>query len=359
MNVAVFVSGQGRGTNAEALINAAREEGCPFRICVVVSAAPGHGALERAERLGVPAVVVDAKKHADRAAFEAALLDVLDEHSIDAIALAGFMRQLSAEFTARFPHRILNVHASLLPLFGGKGMYGRNVHAAVLDYGAKVSGCTVHFVDEHYDQGPIILQKPVAVLDDDTPETLGARILPQEHKAYIEALTLLAQGRLAVIGRRVRQVPSGTFLVMGEWGRPRAPDDAGLLQTAFTVRRAVFCDEQGVPEELELDAHDEDAWHFLAFVDGVPAAAARLVQIEGAAKIGRVAVLKPYRGTGLGHKLMDALMHAAAELRLDRMVLDAQLPVIPFYEGFGFVAEGDVFDDAGIPHRRMTKPTDL
>jgi phosphoribosylglycinamide formyltransferase-1 len=357
LNVAILVSGKGRGTNADALMEAATHEACPFRISTVISAAPGHGALERAERRGVPAIVVDAKAYPDRAAFEAALLEQLDSRDVEAIALAGFMRQLSAPFVTRFHHRIVNIHPSLLPAFGGKGMYGRSVHAAVLAYGAKVSGCTVHFVDEHYDEGPVILQKTVPVLEDDLPEILAARVLPQEHAAYAEALTLLAQGRLAVIGRRVRQVPPGTFLVMGEWGKPRAADDAGLLECAFAVRREVFCEEQNVPEELELDARDEDAWHFLAFVDGEPAATARLLQTEGAAKIGRVAVRKAYRGRGLGDKVMEAAMHAAKELRLDPMVLDAQLPVIPFYERFGFVAEGDVFDDAGIPHRRMRRPT--
>jgi formyltetrahydrofolate-dependent phosphoribosylglycinamide formyltransferase len=357
MNVAILVSGHGRGTNAEAIMEAASQDGCPFRVCVIVSAAPGHGAIERAARFGVPAVVVDAKEYAGRPEFEAKVLDALTAHGAEAIALAGFMRKLSAGFTCRYPHRILNVHPGLLPSFGGKGMYGHHVHEAVLEYGAKVSGCTVHFADDQYDHGPIILQKTVPVLDDDTPDTLAARILPNEHKSYVEALTLLASGRLAVIGRRVRQIPPGVFVVMGEWGRPVAPDDAGLLQCAFAIRKEVFCAEQMVPEDLELDEYDAVAWHFLAFVDGVPAATARLLSKGGAAKIGRVAVLKRFRGRGLGRKIMEWAMYIAKDLKLQPMILDAQVPVIPFYEKLGFVADGPVFNDAGIPHRRMTKPT--
>lgn len=359
MNVAVLVSGHGRGTNAEALMTAAAESGCPFRVAVVVSAAPGHGALERAERFGVPGVVVNAKEFEGREAFEGAVRRTLEAHGVEAIALAGFMRRLSPEFVQMYMNRILNVHPGLLPAFGGQGMFGRHVHEAVLRYGAKVSGCTVHFVNEQYDQGPIILQRTVAVLDDDTPETLSARILPQEHRAYVEALTLLAQGRLTVLGRRVRQTPPGVFPVMGQWGMPRAMDDEGLLACAFAIRKEVFCAEQNVPEELELDEYDAEAWHFLLFVDGIAAATARLVVKDGAAKIGRVAVLPAYRGHGLGRRIMELAMHAAKELRLHPMVLDAQLPVIPFYESLGFIAEGGVFDDAGIPHRRMTQPTGL
>ena len=129
------------------------------------------------------------------------------------------------------------------------------------------------------------------------------------------------------------------------------------LQAAHAIRRKVFCEEQNVPEAEEMDDLDAEAWHFLAFVNGVPAGTARLVQKGGAAKIGRVAVLPDYRSRGVGHHLMDAAMHAAAELKLDPMILDSQVDAIPFYEQFGFVAEGVVFDDAGIPHRRMTRPT--
>ena len=352
MNVAVLVSGHGRGTNAQALMDASAKPGCPFRVCVVISATPGHGALDRAIRAGVSSEVIDACALGE--GFETALLDALRRYAVEAVALAGFMRRLSPEFVARYPNRILNVHPALLPSFGGRGMYGERVHKAVLAHGVKVTGCTVHFVDAEYDHGPIILQKAVAVMEDDTPKTLGIRVLVHEHSAYVEALTLLAQGRLAVIGRRVRQIPPGVFTVMGEWGSPQLPDDPGLLEACYAIRTEVFVREQNVPVELELDEHDATAWHFLLFVDGVPMATARLFNKNGAAKIGRVAVRQCARGTGLGRRIMDVAVNAARELRLEPVILDAQVQVIPFYEKLGFVAEGPVFDDAGIPHRRMT-----
>lgn len=357
MNVAILVSGHGRGTNAQALMDAASASGCAFRIAVVVSATPGHGALARAERAGVPGVVVDAKTLGSREAFEAGALEVLDRFGVEAVALAGFMRKLSADFVSRFHERILNVHPALLPAFGGQGMYGERVHKAVIEAGVKVSGCTVHFADEHYDHGPIILQRVVPVLDDDTPETLAARILPEEHRAYVEALTLLATGRLRVLGRRVLRLPPGVAVFSGRWGAGTSESDTGFLNLCYEIRRTVFCEEQKVPEDLEMDEHDAAALHFLVFRDGRPVATARLLEKDGAAKIGRVAVLKDCRGEGLGVAVMNAAMTAARRMGLAPLVLDAQVQVIPFYERLGFVAEGPVFDDAGIPHRRMTRPS--
>lgn len=338
-------------------MDAASAPDCPFRISVVVSAAPGHGALARAERAGVPAVVADAKALGSREAFEAAVLQALDRYGVEAVALAGFMRKLSADFVSRFGQRILNVHPALLPAFGGQGMYGERVHKAVIEAGVKVSGCTVHFADEHYDHGPIILQRTVPVLDDDTPESLAARILPEEHRAYVEALTLLASGRLYVAGRRVLRLQPGTSVFSGRWGVEASESARALLNLCYGIRRKVFCEEQKVPEDLEMDEYDAEALHFLVFRGAKPVATARLLEKEGAAKIGRVAVLKECRGEGLGVAVMNAAMAAARRLGLAPLVLDAQVPVIPFYEGLGFVAEGPVFDDAGIPHRRMTRPS--
>ena len=133
-----------------------------------------------------------------------ALLTTLREAQTDLICLAGFMRKVPDAVVSAYAGRIMNIHAALLPAFGGKGMYGLHAHQAVLDYGAKVSGCTVHFVDESYDTGPIILQTPVPVEEDDTAETLAARVLAAEHEAYPRAVALFAQGRLIVQGRRVR-----------------------------------------------------------------------------------------------------------------------------------------------------------
>jgi phosphoribosylglycinamide formyltransferase-1 len=126
---------------------------------------------------------------------------------VGAVVLAGYLRRLPSPVVAAYRHRIVNIHPSLLPCFGGKGMYGEHVHRAVLGYGVKVSGCTVHLVDEEYDTGPIISQRAIPVADDDTPATLAARILPHEHAALVEALGWMAEGRLLIEGRRVRVLP--------------------------------------------------------------------------------------------------------------------------------------------------------
>jgi phosphoribosylglycinamide formyltransferase 1 len=135
---------------------------------------------------------------------DARLIAAFQEVGADAIALAGFMRKLGPSFLHAFPRRVLNIHAALLPCFGGQGFYGRRVHEAVIESGARFSGATVHFVDDQYDHGPIILQAMVPVENDDTAETLAARVLEQEHRIYPEALRLLAEGRLTIEGRRVK-----------------------------------------------------------------------------------------------------------------------------------------------------------
>ena len=132
-----------------------------------------------------------------------ALLDLLDRHGIDFIALAGYMKKIPSTVVERFRGRMLNMHPALLPAFGGQGMYGRRVHEAVLAYGVRWTGATVHLVDEDYDTGPIVLQEPVPVRPDDTAATLAARVLEAEHRLYPEALRLFAEGRIRVEGRRV------------------------------------------------------------------------------------------------------------------------------------------------------------
>jgi phosphoribosylglycinamide formyltransferase-1 len=132
------------------------------------------------------------------------LLEQLAQHDVNFIALAGFMRKIPVEVVRQFRHRLVNIHPALLPSFGGKGMYGHRVHEAVLEYGCKVSGATVHFVDEEYDSGAPILQRCVPVLDDDTAETLAARVLEIEHQIYPEALQLFAVERVRVEGRKVK-----------------------------------------------------------------------------------------------------------------------------------------------------------
>jgi phosphoribosylglycinamide formyltransferase-1 len=169
--------------------------------------------------MGLPVAIVDPKAFplvesagsstgGQENSYAQALLDALGAAGAEVLVLAGYLRRLPAPVVAAYRHRIVNIHPSLLPCFGGKGMYGEHVHRAVLNYGVKVSGCTVHFVDEEYDTGPIIAQRSVPVGEDDTPVTLAARLLPVEHAALVEALGWLADDRLRVEGRRVRVLPA-------------------------------------------------------------------------------------------------------------------------------------------------------
>ncbi|MBO5136682.1 MAG: phosphoribosylglycinamide formyltransferase [Clostridia bacterium] len=175
-NIAVLVSGG--GTNLQALINAQKkgiiESG---EIKVVISNKEGAFALERARKAGIDAVVVPKKECKSQAEFEEKLVSVLSDYKIDLIILAGFMCILSENFTKRFPKRIINVHPSLIPSFCGEGFYGLRVHEAALEKGVKVTGATVHFVNEIPDGGEIIFQKAVAIYEDDTPETLQKRVM--------------------------------------------------------------------------------------------------------------------------------------------------------------------------------------
>ena len=176
--VAVLVSGG--GTNLQALIDAqARGALHSGRIALVVSSKPGAYALERAKKAGIPTVVCARKELGSQAAFEDAIQAALTEHAIDVVVLAGFMSILSEAFTRRWPGRIVNVHPALIPSFCGKGMYGLKVHEAALARGVKVTGATVHLVNEVPDGGPILLQKAVEVLPGDTPETLQRRVMEQ------------------------------------------------------------------------------------------------------------------------------------------------------------------------------------
>lgn len=176
--IAVFVSGG--GTNLQAIIDKAAEGGIPHgELAVVVSSKAGVYALERAAKAGIPGVVVSKKEAGTQEAFEAGILAVLDEYKIDMIILAGFMSILTKNFTDRYPRRIINVHPALIPSFCGEGFYGLRVHQAALDYGVKVTGATVHFVNEIPDGGQIIAQKAVDILPGDTPEALQKRVMEQ------------------------------------------------------------------------------------------------------------------------------------------------------------------------------------
>lgn len=182
--LAVLVSG--RGTNLQAILDATRAPDYPAEVVVVISDRPGAYALERARQAGVPAYVVPWSR--DPADFGRRLAEVLDAHRAQWVCLAGFLRILPPEFVQRYRGRILNIHPSLLPAFGGRGMYGERVHQAVLASAAVESGCTVHFVTEDVDAGPVVAQARVPVLPDDTVETLAARVAEQEHRLYPEAI---------------------------------------------------------------------------------------------------------------------------------------------------------------------------
>ena len=176
--IAVLVSGG--GTNLQALLEAEEAGKIPHgEIALVISNKPGVYALERAKNFGVPAGVIDKKELGSQAAFEAELQAVLERNGTDLIILAGFMCILSENFTSKWPKRIINVHPALIPSFCGEGFYGLRVHQAALDYGVKVTGATVHFVNEIPDGGEIIAQKAVYIEEGDTPETLQRRVMEQ------------------------------------------------------------------------------------------------------------------------------------------------------------------------------------
>jgi phosphoribosylglycinamide formyltransferase 1 len=199
----------GTGTNLQAILDAVAGERLDARVRVVISNKPGILALERAERAGVPTRVLPHREFASREAFDAALIAALRDAGAEWVMLAGFMRVLTPLFLRAFPGRIVNIHPALLPAFPGV-----HAQAQALAYGVKVTGCTVHLVDEGVDTGPVIAQRAIAVLDDDTVESLTARLLEQEHALLIEALSLIASGRIDVVaagdgGRARVRVRSG------------------------------------------------------------------------------------------------------------------------------------------------------
>jgi phosphoribosylglycinamide formyltransferase-1 len=196
MRLAILVSG--RGSNLAAIHDAILRGQLDAEIVGVISNRPEAAGIEYARGLGLRAHVVDHRDFTSRAAHEAAVLAILEEARPDVIALAGYMRLLSPAFIAVYPMRIVNIHPSLLPAFPGV-----DAQAQAVAYGVKISGCTVHFVDENLDAGPIIVQRAVAVQPNDEASTLAARILEEEHAAYVEALGKLASGRYRVNGRRV------------------------------------------------------------------------------------------------------------------------------------------------------------
>jgi formyltetrahydrofolate-dependent phosphoribosylglycinamide formyltransferase len=199
IRLAVLLSGS--GTTLQNLLDRIADGRLDARVVLVISNRADAYGLVRAEQAGVPSVVVDRNDHSTREAFSQAVFDYCRKTKADLVCLAGFLQLL--QIPDDFIGRVMNIHPALIPAFCGKGFYGHRVHEAVLAYGVKVSGCTVHFADNVYDHGPIILQRPVPVLDDDTPDTLAARVFQEECQAYPQAIELFAAGRLHIEGRVV------------------------------------------------------------------------------------------------------------------------------------------------------------
>lgn len=195
--IGVLVSG--RGSNLQAIMDRIADGYLPLEIAVVISDKPDAFALERAQKADIKTVAVERKACASKEEFEAKINAALEAEVCELVVLAGFMRILSADFVNKWQHKIINIHPALLPSF--PGLHGQK---QAVDYGVKFSGCTVHFVDAGTDSGPIILQKVVPVMDDDTEDTLADRILVQEHIAMPEALKLWAEGKLTIEGRKVK-----------------------------------------------------------------------------------------------------------------------------------------------------------
>ncbi|OGP84466.1 MAG: phosphoribosylglycinamide formyltransferase, partial [Deltaproteobacteria bacterium RBG_13_65_10] len=186
-------------TNLQSILDHAAKGMIDAKVAVVISNKPDAVALSRARRADVPAVVVEHKGFPTREAYDDRLVQVLRAHRVDLVCLAGFMRLLSPVIIQAFPNRILNIHPALLPAFPGL-----DVQRKALEHGVSFSGCTVHLVDEGCDTGPIVIQAVVPIAPEDTPETLAARILKQEHKIYPRAIQLFAEGRITLEGRHVR-----------------------------------------------------------------------------------------------------------------------------------------------------------
>ena len=200
-NIAVMVSGG--GTNLQALIDAIKKGEINAKICCVISSKDRVYSLERARNNGIPSIVIEKKEFLSEQDYDTKLLNTLSEFNADFIVLAGFLSILSKKVVSQYKNKILNIHPSLIPSFCGKGHYGIKVHEAALAYGAKVTGATVHFVDEGMDTGPIVFQEATEVLIGDTPEILQQRVMKIEHRLLPKAVALLVDDMLYVDGRNV------------------------------------------------------------------------------------------------------------------------------------------------------------
>lgn len=202
MNICVLASG--RGSNLESVINSQKQGKIKSRIAVVISNNSNSNALNIARTNQIPAIHLSRVRFESDSQYAEAFLNILKEHAVDLIVLAGYMKLLPLGVVKTYKNRIINIHPALLPDFGGKGMYGMFVHEAIIKKGVKFSGATVHIVDEVYDNGPIVLQEKVEVLENDTPETLQKRVLEIEHKILPEAIKLFETKTPVVTGKEVK-----------------------------------------------------------------------------------------------------------------------------------------------------------
>jgi phosphoribosylglycinamide formyltransferase-1 len=201
MNIGVFASG--RGSNFQAILDAIQHGLLHAAVTLVASNKADAGALEIARMHSIPAVHLNQKQYPDEESFASAMLALLKKHDVQMIALAGYLKKIPNSVVREYRNRILNIHPALLPSFGGEGMYGHHVHEAVIASGAKLSGATVHLVNEEYDRGLIVLQKTVALEQQDTPETLAAKVLKIEHEIYPLVLKAFAENRVTINERSV------------------------------------------------------------------------------------------------------------------------------------------------------------
>ena len=210
------VLASGGGTNLQSIIDRCQDRSLDAEVAIVICNNPGAGALDRAARAGVLTQCINHRQFPSREDFDIAVVKALQEAGVELVVLAGFMRIITQTFIDAFPERVINIHPALLPAFPGM-----HVQQQAIDYGARFSGCTVHFVDGGVDTGPILIQAVVPVLQDDTAETLAARILEQEHRIYPRAIQLIAENRVRVNGRQVTIDP------------PCPPDRSALVNPAL------------------------------------------------------------------------------------------------------------------------------
>jgi phosphoribosylglycinamide formyltransferase-1 len=200
MNIAVFASG--RGSNFQAILDAIESGKLPACIVVLISDNFNAGAIEIARTHVIPANHFQKKNYSSEEAYSTAMLAVLSEHKAEFIALAGYLKKIPAQVVRQYRNRIVNIHPALLPSFGGAGMYGHYVHEAVIASGVKVSGASVHIVDEEYDRGPIIMQKTIDIVSNDTPESLASKVLKIEHEIYPAVIKAFAEKRIKIEGNK-------------------------------------------------------------------------------------------------------------------------------------------------------------